>query len=73
MGTIDPHGREMGLKAGANVIMPNLSPADVRDQYAIYDHKLFTGAESAQGITVLQKQVEEAGYRIVTDIGDVKR
>ena len=73
LGTIDPHGREMGLKAGANVIMPNLSPADVRDQYAIYDHKLFTGAESAQGITVLQKQVEEAGYRIITDIGDVKR
>ena len=73
LGTIDPAGRTLGLKAGANVIMPNLSPADAREKYAIYTNKLYTGAESAQGIALLRKQVEEAGYRIVTDIGDVKR
>ena len=73
LGTIDPKGRALGLKAGANVIMPNLSPADAREKYAIYNNKLYTGAESAQGIALLRKQVEEAGYRIVTDIGDVKR
>ena len=73
LGTIDPAGRTLGLKAGANVIMPNLSPADAREKYAIYNNKLYTGAESAQGIALLRKQVEEAGYRIVTDIGDVKR
>ena len=73
LGTIDPQGRELGLKAGANVIMPNLSPTDVRDKYSIYDNKLFTGAESAQSITVLRKQVADAGYQIVIAIGDVKR
>ena len=73
LGTIDPRGRMLGLKAGANVIMPNLSPAGVRDQYAIYDHKLHSGLESAQSKQLLEQQVSEAGYRIVTDIGDVKR
>lgn len=72
LGTIDPRGRALGLKAGANVIMPNLSPADVRDQYAIYENKLSTGAESAQQVALLKQQVADAGYRIVTDIGDVK-
>ena len=73
LGTIHPQGRILGLKAGANVIMPNLSPDDVREQYAIYDNKLHSGFESAQGKTLLEQQVSEAGYRIVTDIGDVKR
>ncbi len=73
LGTIDPHGRALGLKAGANVIMPNLSPAEVRGQYAIYENKLSTGAESAQQVVFLKQQVSDAGYQIVTDIGDVKR
>ena len=73
LGTIDPKGRILGLKAGANVIMPNLSPADVRDQYAIYDNKLHSDEESAQSVASLKAQVAEAGYRVVTDIGDVKR
>ena len=72
LGTIDPEGRTLGLKAGANVIMPNLSPAEVRDQYAIYENKLSTGAESAQQVALLKQQVSDAGYQIVTDIGDVK-
>ena len=73
LGTIDPRGREMGLKAGANVVMPNLTPVRWRDQYAIYDNKLALGAEAAQGRMLLEEQVAEAGYRVVTDIGDVKR
>ena len=73
LGTIDPKGRVLGLKAGANVVMPNLTPAELRDQYAIYDHKLSSGAEAAQGKAMLETQVAEAGYRVVTDIGDVKR
>ncbi len=72
LASLDPHGRILGLQAGANVIMPNLSPASARENYSIYDNKLYTGAESAQGMTALQKQVEAAGYQIVTDIGDVK-
>ena len=73
LGTIDPKGRELGLKAGANVVMPNLSPANVRDQYSLYDNKLSSGEESAQSLDLLRAQVLAAGYRIVTDIGDVKR
>ena len=48
LGTIAPDGREQGILAGANVIMPNLSPPDVRESYALYDNKLCTGAEAAE-------------------------
>ena len=72
LGTIDPNGRELGLKAGANVVMPNLSPSDVREQYELYDNKICTGEESAQCRNCLELRVLSAGYRIVTDIGDVK-
>ena len=72
LGTIDPQGRVLGLKAGANVVMPNLTPETARANYTIYDNKLYTGAESAEGMDLLKQQVAEAGCRIVTDIGDVK-
>ena len=70
LGTIHPQGREMGLKAGANVIMPNLSPTEVRKQYSLYDNKISTGAEAAEGRALLEKQIKDAGYRAVTAIGD---
>lgn len=73
LGTIHPEGREMGLKAGANVVMPNLSPVGVRKDYELYDNKICTGEESAQCVSCLKRRVERAGYRIVTDRGDVKR
>ncbi len=73
LGTINPVGREMGLKAGANVVMPNLSPARYRKLYSLYDNKICTGEESAECRNCLEKRVEAAGYRIVTDRGDVAR
>ena len=73
LGTIHPKGRELGLKAGANVVMPNLSPVDVRKKYALYDNKICTGEEAAECRGCLERRVEEAGYRIVTQRGDVKR
>jgi biotin synthase len=73
LGTIHPLGREMGLKAGANVVMPNLSPVNVREKYALYENKICTGEESAQCRGCLEQRVASAGYRIVTDRGDVKR
>ena len=73
LGTLDPRGRILGLQAGANVVMPNLSPPEVRDQYAIYEGKLNTGRESAAGLAALKEQVEEAGYRLVSHIGNVRR
>ena len=73
LGTMDPLGREKGLKAGANVIMPNLSPTSVSEKYALYDNKICTGEESAQCRDCLELRVKNAGYRIVTSRGDVKR
>lgn len=73
LGTIHPEGREKGLKAGANVVMPNLSPSDVRKLYTLYDNKLHTGDEAAQNLNDLKKRVANAGYSIVTDVGNVKR
>lgn len=73
LGTIAHDGRERGLKAGANVVMPNLSPVGVRKLYELYENKICTGEEAAQCIGCLDARVRSAGYRIVTDIGNVKR
>lgn len=73
LGTLHPQGRELGLKAGANVVMPNLSPVKVRKLYELYENKICTGEEAAQCRDCLEKRVEAAGYKIVTDIGNVKR
>jgi biotin synthase len=73
LGTIDPKGREKGVLAGANVIMPNLSPMDVRKKYMLYDNKISTGDESAQNLTDLKKRMAAIGYEIVVDRGDWAR
>lgn len=73
LGTIHPEGREMGLKAGANVVMPNLSPMRVRKLYTLYDNKISTDEEAAESVERLKKRVENAGYRIVTEVGNVKK
>lgn len=73
LGTIHPKGREMGLSAGANVVMPNLSPTSVRKLYTIYDNKICTGDEAAECRRCLENRVAAAGYRIVTDRGDHKK
>ncbi|MCR5099616.1 MAG: [FeFe] hydrogenase H-cluster radical SAM maturase HydE [Lachnospiraceae bacterium] len=70
LGTLDPLGREKGLAAGANVIMPNLSPTEVRGKYLLYDNKICTGEEAAECIRCLTMRVKNAGYDIVEDRGD---
>lgn len=72
LGTIAPRGRELGLLAGANVVMPNLSPMSVRDKYNLYDNKLNTGKESAQYLNLLTKSIEDIGYKAVSGRGDCK-
>jgi len=72
LGTADPDGREKGILAGANVVMPNLSPAQVRKKYALYDGKICTGEESAQCRDRLDRRMQSIGYRVVTDRGDVR-
>ena len=73
LGTIDKNGRELGLKAGANVVMPNLSPLRFRRQYELYDNKICTNEEAAESRLRLENTVAAAGYKIVTHIGHVKR
>lgn len=70
LGTIDPGGREFGLLAGANVVMPNLSPVSVRKKYMLYDNKICTGEESAQCQKCLEKRIESTGYEMVVERGD---
>ncbi len=73
LGTIDPYGREKGILAGANVVMPNLSPASVRKKYALYDNKATDGSESAQCKAALAERMASIGYEVVTDRGDAIR
>lgn len=70
LGSIEEGGRERGILAGANVVMPNLSPADVRSKYLLYNNKLATGVESAEGIRSLDEKMRAIGCRIVTARGD---
>lgn len=70
LGTIDPQGREKGVLAGANVVMPNLSPLNVREKYLLYDNKICTGCESAQSVEDLKKRMSQIGYDVVVDRGD---
>lgn len=72
LGTIHPLGREKGIQAGANVVMPNLSPVNVRKKYELYDNKICTGDESAQCRSCLERRMKSVGYEIVTDRGDIK-
>ena len=70
LGTIHPTGREKGIRAGANVVMPNLSPLDVRKKYALYDGKLCTGEESAQCRDCLEARMRSVGCYLAVDRGD---
>ncbi len=70
LGTIHPKGREMGILAGANVVMPNLSPNDVREKYLLYDNKICTGDEAAESVASLRKRMENIGYNLVSARGD---
>lgn len=70
LGTIHPKGRELGILAGANVVMPNLSPTEVRKDYLLYDNKICTGDESAHCRHCLEMRMKSIGYQVVTDRGD---
>lgn len=73
LGTIDPAGREKGILAGANVVMPNLSPVAQRKKYELYDNKICTGEESAQCRSCLSKRMHSIGYEVVVSRGDQKK
>ncbi|MGI6711147.1 MAG: [FeFe] hydrogenase H-cluster radical SAM maturase HydE [Bacillota bacterium] len=62
LGTVDPFGREKGLKAGANVVMPNLTPKEDRKAYSLYDNKICTGEEAAECVHRISERIKSAGF-----------
>ncbi len=70
LSTIHPEGRKMGILAGANVVMPNLSPQENRRLYSLYDNKRTMGDEAAEGLLLLRAEMESIGYRVVSARGD---
>lgn len=70
LGTLMPKGREKGILYGANVVMPNLSPESVREKYTLYDNKISTGEEAAEGVAALKKSISSIGYEAVVSRGD---
>lgn len=70
LGTINPQGRELGILAGANVIMPNLSPVGVRKKYMLYDGKICTGEEAAECRFCMERRMARIGYQVVEGRGD---
>lgn len=73
LGTIHPLGREKGIQAGANVVMPNLSPVAVREKYKLYDNKICTGDEAAECRHCMARRMESVGYQVVVSRGDFKK
>jgi len=70
LGTISPNGRELGILAGANVVMPNLSPVSVRKKYMLYDNKICTGDEAAECRACMDNRMKSIGYNLVIYRGD---
>lgn len=73
LGSVEEGGREKGILYGANVVMPNLSPENVRDKYMLYNNKLSSGAEAAESLELLKNSMKNIGYKIATSRGDFKK
>ncbi len=70
LGTIDPEGREKGILAGCNVIMPNLSPLKVRGKYMLYDGKVYNQGEADKARQLLTQKMNAIGYHVEMTRGD---
>ncbi|MBQ9638511.1 MAG: [Bacteroidales bacterium] len=72
LGSLHPLGREQGIRAGANVVMPNLSPVENRKQYNIYDNKICLGDDVAHCRSCLERRIESVGRHLVVARGDYR-
>ncbi|MCL2378236.1 MAG: [FeFe] hydrogenase H-cluster radical SAM maturase HydE [Defluviitaleaceae bacterium] len=70
LGSIDSKGRELAVLAGANVIMPNLSPVDARKKYLLYNNKISTDGETADNFSNIKRSMKDIGYDIISARGD---
>lgn len=72
LATLSADGRKKGILAGANVVMPNLSPVESRKNYSLYNNKAYSGAEAVEGLAELSEELNHIGYKITTERGDYK-
>nr|WP_295611347.1 [FeFe] hydrogenase H-cluster radical SAM maturase HydE [uncultured Terrisporobacter sp.] len=72
LSTVRDDGRQLGVLSGANVIMPNLSPIEVRKKYMLYDNKAITGDDAGENLKLIQDNMNEIGYEVIIDKGDYK-
>lgn len=72
LATLSPQGRLLGILSGANVVMPNLSPPNVRAKYAIYENKAAWGTEATEGLSALSDELHSIGYHIDYSRGDYR-
>lgn len=70
LGTLDNKGREKALKVGANVVMPNLSPTNVREKYELYQDKICTGDEAAHCRQCIEGRINSVGFHVDMGRGD---
>ena len=61
---IKPEGREMGIKAGANVIMPNITPGIWRNVYKLYENKPTISQNDEDNLSYLIERIGITGYRV---------
>lgn len=70
LSTAAKDGTELGIKAGANVVMPNLSPLSVRSKYTLYNGKAYLGSEASERLSLLKEKIDKIGYKVTIDRGD---
>ena len=69
---LHPLGRELGLKAGANVLMPNISPLEMRKNYLLYDNKIGTADDASESLDLITAKIKSIGYEVSVDRGDYR-
>jgi biotin synthase len=70
LATLSGEGVKLGIESGANVVMPNISPSEVRGKYAIYDNKAYRAGQAIEGINQLSEELSTIGYHIDLSRGD---
>lgn len=73
LGTVSGEGKQLGVLAGANVVMPNLSPLSVRKKYMLYDNKAINDDDAGENLNILQEHMKKIGYEVVINKGDFKK
>ncbi len=68
--SIAPHGRMRGFLAGANVIMVNLSPDEVKEHYLLYDNKAFLHTDAHRAVENIRAELHAQGMELLVSIGN---